>query len=211
MNLLRDRDLVVGISPFEEPNAELAVAVERAGGLGVIGLGHDGAAARAALTDAARWSRGGARFGVRVPAGCPLSPSELPDAVDTVVLGVGATWSPTDTDLASRRVLVEVTSVAEARQAAAAGADGLVAKGSESGGPVGATTAFVLLQQLLADPGLALPVWCSGGIGRHTAAGAVAGARWAWSWTASWPWSGNAPCRRRSTPPSRPWTAAKRH
>ena len=40
------RDLVLGITPFEEPNAELAVAIERAGGLGIVDLGHDGKLAR---------------------------------------------------------------------------------------------------------------------------------------------------------------------
>ena len=172
MNMLA-RDLVVGVSPFEEPNARLAVAVERAGGLGVLGLGRDAAGARRALADAVRWSRGRS-FGVRVPAGCPLTPADLPPEVDTVLLGVGAAWTVDDARRAGRRVLVEVTSRAEAHVAAAAGAGGLIAKGSESGGPVGDTTAFVLLQHLLADS-LELPIWCAGGIGRHTAAAAVAG------------------------------------
>ncbi|MDQ6613911.1 MAG: nitronate monooxygenase, partial [Actinomycetota bacterium] len=188
MSQLHSRDLVIGVTPFEEPNAQLAIAVARAGGLGILGLGHDGPAARAALADAARWSRGRTTFGVRVPAGCPLLPHELPPEVDTVVLGIGAPWSPSDPDLSGRRVLVEVTSLAQARAAAdqpgAANAAntagggrpyGLIAKGSESGGPIGGTTAFVLLQQLLADPTIDLPIWCAGGIGIHTAAAAVAG------------------------------------
>src|SRR5258708_3814335 len=49
----------------------------------------------------------------------------------------------------SRPVLVQVVSVAEARAAKAAGAAGLIAKGSESGGRVGEETALVLLQRLL--------------------------------------------------------------
>jgi acyl transferase domain-containing protein/NAD(P)H-dependent flavin oxidoreductase YrpB (nitropropane dioxygenase family)/NAD(P)-dependent dehydrogenase (short-subunit alcohol dehydrogenase family) len=179
MNLLPGRDLVIGITPFEEPNAVLAVAVERAGGLGVVGLGRDRAAARHALADAARWSHRGASFGVRVPAGCPLTTDELPPQVDTVVLGIASSWSPADAVAGGRRVLIEVTSLAQAR--AALGATdcarphGLIAKGSESGGAVGETTAFVLLQQLLADPAIDVPVWCAGGIGLHTAAAAIAG------------------------------------
>ena len=65
--------------------------------------------------------------------------------------------------------------MAEARNAAGAGADGLIAKGSESGGRIGDTSAFVLLQQLLADTSLDLPVWSAGGIGLHTAAAVIAG------------------------------------
>ncbi len=174
---LADRDLVLGITPFEEPNAALAVAIERAGGLGILGLGHDANANRVALAETARWSRRGSTFGVRVPAGCPLAAPELPAPVDTVVLGIGSSWSPADAVRTGRRVLVEVTSLALARTATAGATrpHGLIAKGSESGGPVGSTTAFVLLQQLLADPAIDVPVWCAGGMGLHTAAGAVAG------------------------------------
>ncbi|MCI4086008.1 SDR family NAD(P)-dependent oxidoreductase [Streptomyces sp. MMS21 TC-5] len=57
----------------------------------------------------------------------------------------------------------------------AAGAHCLVAKGHEAGGRVGASTTFVLLQRLLGDPSLTLPVRAFGGIGPHTAAAAVAG------------------------------------
>src|SRR3954449_9451607 len=84
---LHSRDLVIGLTPFTEPNAALAVAVERAGGLGVLDLGRDGPAARAALSRVRlRWGRS---FGVRVPAGCALSPEDLPGEVDTVIAGSG--------------------------------------------------------------------------------------------------------------------------
>jgi len=43
------RDLVLGITPFNAPNADLVVAVERAGYLGVLDLGPDAGTARAAL------------------------------------------------------------------------------------------------------------------------------------------------------------------
>jgi acyl transferase domain-containing protein/NAD(P)H-dependent flavin oxidoreductase YrpB (nitropropane dioxygenase family)/NAD(P)-dependent dehydrogenase (short-subunit alcohol dehydrogenase family) len=65
--------------------------------------------------------------------------------------------------------------VAQARAAVGAGAYGLIAKGTEAGGRVGTTTTFVLLQQLLADPQISVPVWAAGGIGPHTAAAAIAG------------------------------------
>ncbi len=167
MSTLSDRDLVVGITPFAEPNSRLVTAIARAGGLAVLDLGDDPDRARSALSDVCRWWRGG--FGVRIGARCPLTPADLPSQVDTVVLAAGARWE------SPHRTLVEVTSLDDARTAEArnARADGLIARGAESGGPVGDVTTFVLLQQILA--GTALPVWAAGGIGAHTAAAAVAG------------------------------------
>ncbi|HEY6422755.1 MAG TPA: beta-ketoacyl synthase N-terminal-like domain-containing protein, partial [Pseudonocardiaceae bacterium] len=169
MSRLEDRELVLGVTPFEEPNAPLTVALARAGAVGVLDLGRDADRARAALADVCRWWRGG--FGVRLPAGCPLTPADLPEQVDLVVHRFGARWSPAS----GRRAFVEVTSVAQARAARQAGVSGLIAKGAEAGGRVGTTTTFVLLQQLLADPQIRIPVWAAGGIGLHTAAAAVAG------------------------------------
>ncbi|WP_241996312.1 type I polyketide synthase [Kribbella antiqua] len=94
---------------------------------------------------------------------------ELPAQVDAVLL---ADWRGEPLDYAGRRVLVEVTSLEEARQAAAAGADGLLARGHEAGGRVGELSTFVLLQQLV---DLDVPVWAWGGIGPRTAAAAVLG------------------------------------
>ena len=88
------RGLVAGVTPFGQPNATLAAAVERAGGLGVLDLGRDRNLALAALSDTARWVP--ASFGVRVGPGCPLTPADLPPEVDTVVLGFGSPWTAAD-------------------------------------------------------------------------------------------------------------------
>jgi acyl transferase domain-containing protein/NAD(P)H-dependent flavin oxidoreductase YrpB (nitropropane dioxygenase family) len=174
-----DRDLVIGIAPFHEPNADLVVAIERAGYLGVLDLGPDGDAARAALE---RVRRRVGRFGVRIAGGCPLSPADLPPEVDTIVVdpvlapgawgggagGAGGAWRD-----GGRRVLAEVACPQEAAGALRLGADGLVARGLEAGGRVGELSTFVLLQRLLGEFGV--PVWAAGGIGPHTAAAAVAG------------------------------------
>ncbi|WP_261576179.1 nitronate monooxygenase, partial [Frankia gtarii] len=195
-DLLEARELVVVITPFAQPSAALVAAAARAGSLGVLDLGRSAQAARDALRDAARWTPG--RFGVRVAVGCPLDPDELPDAVDLVVLaprlvgaaaGVSAVagdpgadrrWEPGELIRRGLRVWVEVTSVAQARDAVAAGAVGLVARGNESGGVVGDLTTFTLLQHLLAAGlrdamGGAVPAFAAGGIGPATAAAAVAG------------------------------------
>src|SRR5579883_1110336 len=171
------RDLVLAVSPCGAPNPRLAAAVVRAGGTGILDLGRAGVAARRALELAAQWSPG--RFGVRAGRGCALDPAEVerlaPGRVDCVVLGAGSPWHADDPRLAGYRVLCEVTSLAEARAAAGAGADGLIARGGEAGGAVGELSTLVLLQQLASDADLGLPIWAAGGIGEHTAAAAVIG------------------------------------
>mgnify|MGYP001023512069 CR=1 FL=1 len=107
-------------------------------------------------------------FGVRVPEGVRFDAAWLPDNVTTVVLPAGddlGGW-------AGLRRVAQVTSIEEARAAQAAGVDGLIAKGSESGGRIGDETAFVLLQSLVQE--LSLPIWVQGGIGEYTAAACLA-------------------------------------
>jgi acyl transferase domain-containing protein/NAD(P)H-dependent flavin oxidoreductase YrpB (nitropropane dioxygenase family)/NADP-dependent 3-hydroxy acid dehydrogenase YdfG len=170
------RDLVMGITPFNEPNADLVVAVERAGYLGVLDLGPDGAAARTALDRVLRLV---GRLGVRVTGGCTLAPADLPPEVDTVLVDLEVapdTWRISTAGMRRNRhprVLAEVTSPQEAAAALRHGVDGLVARGFEAGGRVGELSTFVLVQRLLAE--LDVPVWAAGGIGPRTAAAAVAG------------------------------------
>ncbi|MFB4318043.1 SDR family NAD(P)-dependent oxidoreductase [Actinomadura sp. 21ATH] len=280
---------IIGIGPFGRPAPYLAVAVARAGGLGVLDLGTDRAAALAALADAGRWWAG--PLAVRVPAGCGVRPRDLPAAVDTVVIdaaalapepepepaprtgapaapepapapvsgrvpepaaepvddhgGDEAGWSvrvippkpkgdpaPRDgtgseparppheeteqtgqagqagpvvnaerreegeeADAApegglvdaeafarGRRLLIEVVDPEEAAAAVArfggtAGGclHGIIARGREGAGRVGDLTTFVLLQRLLGDARVGVPIWAAGGVGPHTAAAAVAG------------------------------------
>src|SRR4051812_38237622 len=167
------RDVIVGVSPAERPNARLVTAVCQAGGLGVLDLGAGDRWATTALDDLAGAVPG--PFGVRVPAGCALPPDVLDRAnIDTVVLGVDAPW-PVAQLAARYRVLVEVTDLDGARAAATAGAHGLVARGTEAGGGVGDLSSFVLLQRLLAADAPRLPVWVAGGIGLRTAAASVIG------------------------------------
>ena len=169
-----DRDRVLGVTPFGWQAPRLVVAVERAGGLGVLDLGRDRGRALASLAEVARWWQGS--FGVRLPAGCPVRSHELPVGVDTVVID-----SPVLADLQSeyrrpgRRMLAEVVDAHEAHMAVRLGVDGLIARGSEAGGRIGDLTTFLLIQRLTADPELDVPVWAAGGIGLHTAAAAVAG------------------------------------
>ena len=170
-------DIVIGITPFHEPDAGLAAAVCRAGALGVLDLGAGDRRSREELARLREQAPG--PFGVRVGPGCRIAPGDLGDpgggGRPTVLLDADAAgW-----DLASlvtvQRVLVEVTDLEQARTAVRGGAHGLIARGSESGGRVGELSTFVLLQQLLAEPEIQVPVWACGGIGLRTAVAAVVG------------------------------------
>ncbi|WP_422769508.1 SDR family oxidoreductase [Plantactinospora sp. WMMC1484] len=169
-------DLVIALTPSggTEPSPHLVTAARAGGGRGVLDLAGGGDRALAAISAAAATGP----VGIRVPAGCTAMPSDTEHAgagrVDLVVLPVDSPWAVAET--AGRfRVLVEVTSHAEARAAAVAGAHGLIARGAESGGRVSELSAFVLTQQLLADEALDLPVWVAGGIGPQSAAACVLG------------------------------------
>jgi acyl transferase domain-containing protein/NAD(P)H-dependent flavin oxidoreductase YrpB (nitropropane dioxygenase family)/NADP-dependent 3-hydroxy acid dehydrogenase YdfG len=163
---------VVALTPFERPDPGLVAALSRAGALGVLDLGRDPSLARAALHEAARACPRG--FGVRVPDGAELDLGALPGAVRAVVLGAPDV-APGLAEEVDRpfAVLVQVTSIDEAREALARGADGLVVKGSESGGRVRDETALVLLQRVLRET--RRPLWVQGGVGEHTAAACLAG------------------------------------
>ena len=106
----------------------MVAAAADAGALGVLDLGRDPAAAARALTQLARRVPGG--FGVRVPDGVEVP--ALPAEADVVMVSSARLGELAG--LAPRAVLVQVTSLAEARAAVAAGAEGIIAKGSESGG-----------------------------------------------------------------------------
>ncbi|MFE5159794.1 SDR family NAD(P)-dependent oxidoreductase [Streptomyces sp. NPDC056697] len=164
-------DAVLAVNPLHRPSPRLTAAAGRAGALGVLELSERRRDAIEVVRRTARWS-GGRPFGVRVRPGCPLGVADLPEDATTVLL---ADPARTAADFPGRRVLVEVTSLAGAADAVRAGAVGLLLRGSECGGRAGELSTFVLLQGVLADPGITVPVWAWGGIGPRTAAAAVAG------------------------------------
>ncbi|MFJ5681109.1 SDR family oxidoreductase [Streptomyces sp. NPDC093099] len=162
---------VIAVNPLHRSSPRLTAAAARAGALSVLELSAgDPRSVADTLDRTLRWSS--LPFGVRIRPGCTVTAADLPEPVDTVLL---ADPGRTPEEFAGRRVLVEVTGLAGAREAAGAGAAGLIVRGAESGGRAGELSTFVLLQQVLADPDIALPVWACGGIGPHTAAAVVAG------------------------------------
>lgn len=158
---------VVVVTPFGHPNAAMALAASRAGGLGILGLGRDERENRQALRAIAGAAKDS--LGVRVPAGAGVAPADLPPSVGTVIVEAGADLAP----WAAFITLVEVASLAQARAAVAAGAHGVIAKGTESGGRVGDETTFVLVQAFAAS--LDVPIYAQGGVGLYTAAACIAG------------------------------------
>ncbi|MFE6489322.1 erythronolide synthase, partial [Streptomyces sp. NPDC057757] len=164
-------DIVIAVNPFAVASARLTAAAVRAGGLGVLDLTSGGRRAAEQLALAEEWSATG--FGVRLADTAAFPARDLPATVHTVLLTTAAACTPAE--FPGRRVLVEVTGREQAVRAAAAGAHGLIARGHEAGGPMGELSTFVLVQQLLDDAELDLPVWACGGAGPHTAAAVVAG------------------------------------
>lgn len=163
---------LLSITPVERPDVRLARALVRAGSAVAVDCGRDEAAWPALF---AEFERGGLRgAGVRIPDGVDFGALRLPAEVGFLIVSgddagaLPAAWRAVP-------VIAQVCSVEEAERALDAGVQGLIAKGAESGGRVGAESAFVLLQRILALPSAAdLPVWCQGGIGLHTAAGMIA-------------------------------------
>ena len=177
---LEESGLIV-VTPPGQGDPALAIAASRAGAPGVLDLQFlsDMERARVAVHNLVRHSRG--RCGIKVDScASPLNDrvlSELPAGLVSLAI-----LSPIEPLHVADRVrmlhelnltvLLEVISEDEARAGEAAGVDGLIAKGHESGGRVGEETTFVLLQRLLGT--MALPVWAQGGIGLHSAAACVA-------------------------------------
>src|SRR5450631_2489611 len=161
MSVVQARDGVIGISPLERCDVGLVTAIRDAGALGVLDVGRDPSTARRALSQVTA---------VRIPEGVEL---DLPANITTVIVGepamIGAYLAP------HRQVIAQVVSLDEAQAAIAAGATGLIAKGSESGGRIGDETTFVLVQRIVGWAGDDVPVWAQGGIGEHTAAACIAG------------------------------------
>ncbi|MCH2105101.1 MAG: SDR family NAD(P)-dependent oxidoreductase [Planctomycetes bacterium] len=163
---------LVGITPSCRPDTHLAVALARAGAVGVVDLGLDRERGLASLERALEHASEG--IGALVRAELELGPAALPLAVELVLLAPGVDPLPwSNHSERSWRVFAQVTTLEEAEQAERAGVDALIAKGSESGGRIGSETTFVLLQRLVEST--ELPVYAQGGVGLNTGAACLAG------------------------------------
>ncbi len=157
---------------------ELAASVSNAGGLGFLGMGglpaHD---IREQIRETRRRTSKPFGVGLLIPR---LSGGELQACVDERVPVLLLFWGDVAPYLeqakrAGIRVLAQVGSVAEARAAAEAGVDAIVAQGFEAGGHVRGTTALSALVPAVRDAVAPLPVVAAGGLA--TGRGLVAALR----------------------------------
>lgn len=160
---------------------ELALAVSKAGGLGIIGAGN--APPHILRKEIAKVSEGTDRpFGVNVMLMSPFVDDVmeviLEEGVKIITTGAGNP-APYIPQLVEKgiKVLPLVSSVALARRLARHPITGVIAEGTESGGHIGELTTMTLLPQIC--DAVDLPVIAAGGIadGRGLAAALLLGAQ----------------------------------
>lgn len=158
----------------------LAAAVTNAGGLGLVGSGYANIEAiRRELTEA-----GNARVGIGfILWALEKNPAALDVALDAkpaaVMLSFGDPTSFTQRiKHAGCKIICQVQTLAQAREAAAAGADIIIAQGRDAGGHSGVTRGTMGLVPAVVDAVAPIPVVAAGGIadGRGLAAALALGA-----------------------------------
>jgi len=159
---------------------KLAAAVSHAGGLGMLGSGYASEAAiRKELVEA-----GNARVGIGfILWALDKNPQALDVALDAkptaVMLSFGDPTPYTARIKATgAKIICQVQTLEQARQAAAAGADVIIAQGRDAGGHSGMTRGTIGLVPAVVDAVGSIPVVAAGGIadGRGLAAALSLGA-----------------------------------
>jgi nitronate monooxygenase len=159
---------------------KLAAAVTNAGGLGLIGSGYaDAAAIHKELAEA-----GNARVGIGfILWALERNPSALEVALDAKPAAVMLSFGdPTPFTGRIRnagcKVICQVQTLTQAKEAAAAGADVIIAQGRDAGGHSGTTRGTMGLVPAVVDAVAPIPVVAAGGIadGRGLAAALALGA-----------------------------------
>lgn len=172
--------LSVGMSWLAGP--ELAAAVSNAGGCGVVGVaGMVRDQVRARIRETRALTNKPFRANIIIAR---MQEGQVEACLDEGAPLIVFFWgdpSPyiRDAHRAGSKVFLQVGSLDEAKMAAAAGVDGIIAQGVEAGGHVKGTTALSTLLPSVADAVKPLPVIAAGGIanGRGLAAALALGAQ----------------------------------
>jgi len=154
---------IFGVTPFEQPDVALALALEKADAFPILHLGRDKTTAAAALRELSDKCKRNFGICLVVPLWDDLN---LPDAVELIILPFGM-----NVGFRGRKVrhLYQVCSVAGARSLKDAGERSLIIKGNEGAGLVGDESSFILFQRVRREmPDMEILV--QGGVGIHSAA-----------------------------------------
>ncbi len=161
----------LAISPLERPDLPLLRRLLRQGVAVALDIGRDAQAWPALFAELAGHPH--PHLGLRIPDGVDLrSVRNLPKVAFVIADVEDRVFVER---ICSAPLLLQVCSRDEARQAVQHGVAGILCKGQEAGGRVGAESGFVLLQGVLDVVAGQLPVWMQGGVGIHSSAAAFAG------------------------------------
>jgi acyl transferase domain-containing protein/acyl carrier protein len=158
--------LIIGITPFERPDVNLALSLSNAKAFPVLHLGRDRIRAAEALEQLTKKSS--MEFGVCLVSE-ELNDIILPEQVTMVVLPYGMKRTRSK----QVKLFYQVHDVHEARKAQAEGADGIIIKGNEGAGKVGYESSYVLFQRIVKEI-KDIDLYVQGGVGIHTAAALIA-------------------------------------
>ena len=160
---------------------KLAAAVTNAGGLGLVGSGY-------ASTDSDQEGAGGGRqragrhrlhpVGAGAKPGGARRGARRPPGRGHAVLRRSQPRSPAGSRQAGCKIICQVQTLAQAKEAAEAGADIIIAQGRDAGGHSGTTRGTIGLVPAVVDAVAPIPVVAAGGIadGRGLAAALALGA-----------------------------------
>ncbi len=158
--------IIIGITPFERPDVNLAEAVSNAKAFPVLHLGRDKDVAADVLEQLSKKCSKG--FGV-----CLISDNLkdviLPEQVTMVILPYGIQIARKK----QTKLFYQVCNVEDAKKAQAEGADGIIVKGNEGAGKVAYESSYILFQRIVKEV-KNIDIYVQGGVGIHTAAALVA-------------------------------------
>lgn len=161
-----NRHMLIGLTPFEIPDARLVAGLAKTSCFPVLSLGHDQIKAEQALKDLSEQNI--ADYGVCFNS-AEWEQITLPEKVSLIIAPFGFAFIKPP----AAKIIYQVFDLESAINAKAAGAHGLIIKGNEGAGKVAYESSFVLFQRVM-KAALNIPVWVQGGVGIHTAASLIA-------------------------------------